>query len=149
MEVLAGRAPFQIAFVVTDLEAAARRFDALVGAGPWRGYVFDEPDWALRLALNDSHPQYELVQPLRGDSAHSRWLDEGRTGMHHVGYVVESIDAVATELETAGHPVVMEAKGFGADGDGRGVYVDTVAALGFYVELVEPPAAMPAADFTL
>jgi hypothetical protein len=29
------------------------------------------------------------------------------------------------------------------------VYVDTVAALGFYVELVEPPVAMPAADFTL
>ena len=149
MEALAGRTPFQIAFAVHDLEAAARRFDALVYAGPWRGYVFDYPDWALRLALNDARPQYELVQPLRGESIHQTWLDEGRVGMHHVGYVVDSIDAVAAEFDSAGHPVVMEARGFGADGDGRGVYVDTVAALGFYVELVEPPRAMPTAAFTL
>ena len=149
MEVLAGRAPFQIAFAVHDLEATARRFDALLRAGPWRGYVFDEPDWALRLALTDGHPQYELVQPLRGESIHQRWLDDGRTGMHHLGYVVDSIDAGAAEFESAGHPVVMEARGFGAAGDGRAVYVDTVATLGFYVELVEPPRAMPAKAFTL
>ena len=161
MRALAGRAPFQVAFVVRDVEAAARRFDALVHAGPWRGYVFDETtvptrlsnggpgDWSLRLALNDSHPQYELVEPLAGASIHRAWLAEGRAGMHHVGYVVESIDQVAEEMQAAGHPVVMEARGFGADGDGRGVYVDTVAALGFYIELVEPPAAMPEPAFEL
>jgi hypothetical protein len=34
---LAGLAPFQIAFVVEDLERAVREFDARLGAGPWRG----------------------------------------------------------------------------------------------------------------
>jgi hypothetical protein len=35
---LAGLAPFQIAFVVEDLERAVREFDARLGAGPWRGH---------------------------------------------------------------------------------------------------------------
>jgi len=39
---LAGLAPFQLAFVVHDLEVAAQRFDAVFGIGPWRGYLFDE-----------------------------------------------------------------------------------------------------------
>jgi len=37
---LAGLAPFQIAFVVSDLERAARAFDARLAAGPWRGWLF-------------------------------------------------------------------------------------------------------------
>jgi hypothetical protein len=60
---LEGLAPFQLAFVVRDLERAARTFDALLAAGPWRGWIFGPQrqgreyrgrpaDWALRLALN-------------------------------------------------------------------------------------------------
>ena len=161
IQALAGRAPFQLAFVVHDLEAAATRFDALLQAGPWRAYVFDETTapqrtyrgapggWSLLLALNDSHPQYELVQPLAGDSIHAEWLQQRGEGFHHVAYAVDSIDAATAEFEAAGHPAVMEVAGFGADGDGRGVYVDTVDALGFYVELVEPPARMPPPRFTI
>ncbi len=37
---LEGIAPFQIAFVVGDLERAAREFDARLAAGPWRGWTF-------------------------------------------------------------------------------------------------------------
>jgi hypothetical protein len=34
---LEGIAPFQIAFVVADLDRAAREFDVRLSAGPWRG----------------------------------------------------------------------------------------------------------------
>lgn len=37
---LEGLAPFQIAFVVRDIERAAREFDACLAAGPWRGWLF-------------------------------------------------------------------------------------------------------------
>lgn len=37
---LDGLAPFQIGFVVRDLERAAHEFDARLAAGPWRGWVF-------------------------------------------------------------------------------------------------------------
>lgn len=161
IQAIAGRAPFQLAFVVDDLQAAAARFDALLQAGPWRAYVFDGTtapqrtyrgapgDWSLLLALNGGNPQYELVQPLAGESIHGEWLQQRGEGFHHVGYVVDSIDAAAAEFQAAGHATVMEVARFGADGDGRGVYVDTVDALGFYVELVEPPARMPPPRFTI
>jgi hypothetical protein len=37
---LQGLAPFQIGFVVRDVERAAREFDASLDAGPWQGWVF-------------------------------------------------------------------------------------------------------------
>jgi hypothetical protein len=47
-----------------------------------------------------------------------------------MSYVLESIDAVATDMEAAGHAQVMEVRSFGLEGDGRGVYFDTVDAIG-------------------
>jgi methylmalonyl-CoA/ethylmalonyl-CoA epimerase len=156
---LEGLAPFQIAFVVGDLERAVREFDEKLAAGPWRGWVFGPQgegreyrgrpsDWTLRLALNDRSPQYELIEPLDGPSIHADWLAERGEGFHHVGYLVPSLAQTTTEMEAAGHPVVARIHSFGTAGDGAAAYYDTVEALGFLVEAVEPPAAMPPADFT-
>jgi hypothetical protein len=41
---LDGLAPFQIGFVVGDLERAVREFDTRLSAGPWRGWVFGPHD---------------------------------------------------------------------------------------------------------
>jgi hypothetical protein len=60
---LIGLAPFQIAFVVRDLERAAREFEARLSAGPWRGWLFGPQgqgreycghpaEWTVRLVLN-------------------------------------------------------------------------------------------------
>ena len=157
---LAGRAPFQIAFVVRDLERAARELDARLAAGPWRGWVFGPQGegreyrgrpakWTLKLALNDRSPQYELIEPLEGPSIHADWLAERGEGFQHVAYVVESVAAVTAEIEAAGHPAIARIHSFGAAGDGAAAYFDTVDALGFLVEAVEPPGAMPPPDFTL
>jgi hypothetical protein len=100
---LEGLAPFQIAFVVRDLERAAREFDARLAAGPWRGWVL----------------------------------------------VVDSVAAVTAEMEATGHPAIARIHSFGAAGDGAAAYYDTAEALGFLVEAVEPPGAMPPVDFTL
>jgi catechol 2,3-dioxygenase-like lactoylglutathione lyase family enzyme len=142
---LAGLAPFQIAFVVRDLERAVREFDGRLAAGPWRGWVFGpqgegreyrgrRAEWALRLALN---------------SLHADWLAERGEGFHHVGYVVDSVERTTAEMEAAGHPAVARIHSFGAAGDGVAAYYDTAEALGFLVEAVEPPSQMPQPDFTL
>ena len=157
---LAGLAPFQIAFVVPDLERAVRAFDERLSAGPWRGWVFGpqgagreyrgEPaEWTLRLVLNERSPQYEIIEPLTGPSIHADWLDERGEGFHHVGYVVASLAALTEEMEAAGHPAIARIHSFGAAGDGAAAYFDTADALGFLVEAVEPPQRMPPVDFTL
>ena len=143
-----------------DVERAAREFDARLSAGPWRGWVFGPQgegreyrgrpaEWTLRLALNSRNPQYELIEPVEGPSIHADWLGERGEGFHHVAYVVDSLAAVTTEMEAAGHPAIARIHSFGAAGDGAAVYYDTAEALGFLVEAVEPPGQMPAIDFML
>jgi catechol 2,3-dioxygenase-like lactoylglutathione lyase family enzyme len=157
---LGGRAPFQIAFVVPDLDEAVRRFDATLGGGPWRGWLFGPQgegrehrgapaEWTLRLVLSSHGPQYELIEPVAGPSIHAEWLAEHGGGFHHVGYVVDSVQQTTTEMEAAGYQAAARIRSFGADGDGDAAYYDTVDALGFYVEAVEPPARMPPIEFVL
>jgi hypothetical protein len=157
---LDGLAPFQVAFVVRDLDRLRGEFDRLLRAGPWRGWVFGPQgqgreyrgapaEWTLRLVLNGGSPQFELIQPLDGLSVHADWLEERGEGFHHVGYVVRSLEQTTAEMEAAGHPAIARIHSFGADGDGAAAYYDTADALGFLVEAVEPPARMPAPDFTM
>jgi hypothetical protein len=155
-------APFQIAFVVADLERAAREFDARLSAGPWRGWIFGPQgegreyrgrpaDWTLRLALNNRSPQYELIEPLAGSSIHAEWLADRGEGFHHVAYAVSSLAQTTGEMEAAGHPPIAHIHSFGAAGDGAATYFDTADVLGFLVEAVEPPLTMPptAADLRM
>jgi methylmalonyl-CoA/ethylmalonyl-CoA epimerase len=157
---LDGLAPFQVAFVVGDLERAVRAFDTPLAAGPWRGWVFGPQgqgreyhgrtaEWTLRLALNSRSPHYELIEPLEGPSIHADWLAERGEGFHHLGYVVPSLEQTTAEMEAAGHPVIARIHSFGNAGDGAAAYYDTAEALGFLIEAVEPPSEMPPADFTL
>ena len=94
---LSGLPVIQVAVVVHDLEACAARQRANLGNGAWRVYdlgphVIDryllrgEPATGHTLvALNDKHPQTEILQPLGGTSLHQEWLDERGEGLHHVG----------------------------------------------------------------
>jgi methylmalonyl-CoA/ethylmalonyl-CoA epimerase len=157
---LEGLAPFQIAFVVHDLERAAREFNETLAAGPWRCWLFGPgaegreyhgrpAEWTLRLALNSSSPQYELIEPVDGPSIHADWLRERGEGFHHVGYVVSSLERTTAEMEAAGHPVIARAHSYGAAGDGAAAYFDTAAALGFVVEAVQSSGGLPPPDFML
>jgi hypothetical protein len=97
--------------------------------------------------LNTRSPQYELIEPLHGPSIHADWLAERGEGFHHVAYVVDSVAAATAEMEAAGHPAIARII-IRSGRDGAAAYYDTVDALGFLVEAVEPPREMPAVDFT-
>ena len=158
---LAGLVPFQAAFVVRDLERAARNFDALLGAGPWAGHVFDggsvdgreyhgEPaDWSFRLVVNDRRPQVELIEPLAGPNIFADWLDARGEGFHHVAYEVASVDATTAEMARLGHPLILRGHSYGADRDGDAAFYDTADALGFIVEACELAASLPEPAFRL
>ena len=161
LEAFAGLVPFQVAFVVHDLDRAARNFDAVLSAGPWRGYVLSsesvedsryhgEPvSWSARVALNDDRPQFELIEPITGPSVHADWLSARGEGFHHLGYVVDSVAETTAQITLAGFPAIQTGHSFGAEGDGVFAYYDTTASLGFIVEAVEPPGSMPDPAFRL
>jgi methylmalonyl-CoA/ethylmalonyl-CoA epimerase len=160
VEVLVGGQVFQIAFVVRDLDAALERYTRVLGGAPCRIFTFSAAihreavyrgsptDFSVRLALNGTSPQYELIEPVSGAGVHGAWLDERGEGFHHVGVIVESVAATVERMAAAGYETIQTGSGFGAAGDGTYAYFDTAADLGFLVEAVEPPERMPDPDRT-
>jgi catechol 2,3-dioxygenase-like lactoylglutathione lyase family enzyme len=158
VEALVGGEVFQIAFVVRDLESALARYTRILGGAPWRIFTFSAAihreaayrggptDFSARLALNGTSPQYELIEPAAGPGVHGDWLAGRGEGFHHVGVIVESVDATVERMAAAGYEAIQTGRGFGASGDGAYAYFDTASDLGFLVEAVEPPERMPDPD---
>jgi methylmalonyl-CoA/ethylmalonyl-CoA epimerase len=157
----AGLIPVQLAFVTSDLERAVRQFDALLGAGPWQGHVFDadtvegreyrgEPaDWSFRLVVNDREPQFEIIESVAGPNIFADWLDARGEGFHHVGYEVTSVDETTAEMTQLGHPAILRGHSFGAARDGVCAFYDTADSLGFIIEACEPAGSLPEPAFRL
>ena len=146
---LSGR-PFQIGILVADVDAAIAKHEAILGPQEWirvenspdnlhgLHYRGEPADYSMRLALTGSNPQLELLQPLDGPSILQEWLDSRGEGLHHVGFLVESLDATIAEMAAAGYPCLQHGYGFGADGSGGFAYFDTEAELGYLLEALEP-----------
>ena len=76
--------------------------------------------------------QIELLQPVRGEGLHVEFLASNGPGAHHLGFLVDDLDAVVAVGEANGFPKLMGSQ-FGSL---RFCYLDTWDALGLYVELV-------------
>lgn len=104
----------QVAFVVTDVEAALPRYAALYG--PFE--VADSPlqdcdyrgrrvDCRLRLAVNRAGPvEIELIQVLEGEAPHGEHLRAHGEGLHHVRFRVDDLDAALARLNAQGFETI-------------------------------------------
>jgi len=142
----------QIALVVPDLEAAVRSFWSLLGIGPWHFYTYDKgllrsmsyrgrpADYSMRLALAWAGPlRIELIQMLEGETVYADFVHNHGYGLHHLGVLVEDMEAALRQAEAAGLRVAMDGAGFGLDGDGHYAYLDTEERLGTTIELIQRP----------
>lgn len=144
-----GTAPDQVGIVVPKLE------DAFVAYGmdiDWRCWTYG-PDtlqrlefrggpgrFRMRIALSQTVPQLELIESEQGPNVYEEWAELHGYGLHHLGYFVESLEAVTVEMASAGIEVLQAGYGLGSDGSGGFVYFDTHAILGYIVEAIRPPA---------
>ena len=92
-------------------------------------------------------PQVELLQALEGPSIYHEWLDSGRVGLHHVGVLVETLDAATESMRRAGYDVLQSGRGYGLDGDGGYAYFDTERDFEVIVEAIEVPKRRREPDF--
>jgi catechol 2,3-dioxygenase-like lactoylglutathione lyase family enzyme len=139
---------FQQAFVVGDLAAAEAAMRSTLGCGEFVELPASDLDYELRgeqvscaLALGfarSGNMQIELLQPLRGQGLHVEFLASNGPGAHHLGFLVDDLEAVVALGIELGFPRVMGSR-FGSL---RFCYLETWAALGLYVELVEDPDAL-------
>jgi len=141
----------QVGIIVSDLEAALEKYNTIWPMGRWKVYTYGpetvpaltyrgEPGMFIeRIALTDSSPQVELIEPVRGPSIFHEWMKAHGVGIHHVAMVVDSLAASAKSMEAAGLDVIQSGVGYGLDGDGGFAFFDTEAILGITLELVEKP----------
>jgi hypothetical protein len=142
--ILPGASIVQMAWVVNDLEAAARKHSATFGYGPFmfnrhirlsnpchRG-VSAQTDFSLAIA-QAGDVQVELVQ--QHDDTPSVYRDiyvKGREGFHHVAVIVPNVDKEVARYQSLGFAVAST----GRFGDAEFAYVDTSPATGHMVELL-------------
>jgi methylmalonyl-CoA/ethylmalonyl-CoA epimerase len=150
-EALVGRPVGQIGIVVRDLESACRRYSAFWKCGPWRIYTYgpailssqsyrgERSRFVVRIGLNPTMPQLELLQPLEGPSVYDDWLERRGEGLHHLAAYVEDADEAIASFLAAGYEVLQEGRGFGVEGDGVFAYFETEHDLGYLLEVVQRP----------
>ena len=136
----------QAAFIVDDLEAAARAWIATTGIGPffivphielaetsYRGEPSAGIDFSVALAQSGGM-QIELIQQhCDRPSAYRDTIAKGQTGFHHFCVYTDDYDACRQRYVDQGHAVAIDGK-FGAM---RFCYIDTSATLGCMIEIVE------------
>jgi glyoxalase/bleomycin resistance protein/dioxygenase superfamily protein len=136
----------QIAYLVDDLDAAARRYARDLGAGPFlvrRDIVSTDVrhggdgaythsaaygQWGpVMLELIDVH---DVRPPEVADALLSL-----RSGIHHVANFVDDLDIASAAHEAAGHPLIMDLR----TSSGMAVHFhDARHSLGHFIELYEP-----------
>ena len=136
---------FQQGIVVADLGAAQAALGPALGCDRFAVLPATDLEYtyrgrtvtcALALAFGCSGGlQLELLDPQRGEGLHVDFLAEHGPGLHHLGFLVDDFDAVTASARRLGFP---EAMG-GTFGSLRFGYLDTLSALGVYLEVVEDP----------
>ncbi len=122
--------------VKEDPEEMSKAWERLFGIGPWH-IVNISPKNAkgeavplFKLALADlDGVQIELAQPL-GDSYHKKHVDtNGNTGLHHLCFPVDDVDAEVENFAAQGGEIL-------AHSPGGFAYVEFAEAGGVIIELV-------------
>lgn len=145
-----GRHFMQAAFMVEDLEAAAMNWVRTTGVGPflvvphielaeydYRGVKSAGLDFSVALAQSGG-VQIELIQQhCDNPSAYRDTIAKGSQGFHHLAVYCEDYDASYRHYRDQGFVSAVD----GVFGTMRFSYIDTSAAIGCMVELVEESPA--------
>ena len=141
--------PFQKAWIVQDIESAARSWSEILNIGPfyvaeYGPSIFECIQYrggpgTLRMKTAITYAgdqQIELVEPI-GDSpsAYSDTIPPGQTGFHHLCFWSDDLDGDLEYYRKLGFPAANEGKMAG--GGPRFAYVDTSPVLQCMVELLE------------
>lgn len=141
----------QIGIVVDDLDRAVEGATALGVMGSFRSHTMESSSFTelvhrgepaqlvIRVALNQSMPQVEFIQPVEGESVYREFLDAGSPGLHHFGFIVPDIEATIAALAAEGIEPVFHGRGYGRSEDGAFAYFDTSERLGYWIEAIEAP----------
>ncbi|KUI01430.1 glyoxalase [Mycolicibacterium acapulense] len=139
---------FQLGHVVEDVLEAAASWARVFGVGPFHvlpiadqvaDYGGEIRTVRIQVAVAQAGPvQIELIQQhCDTPSIYSEWSRGGTSSFHQIATITSDYNAKTAHFASLGYPVAAQSTGGGF----RVAYIDTVAAFGFYTEVVEAPTA--------
>jgi hypothetical protein len=136
----------QMAYVCKDIHAAMDHWVKKLNVGPWfllNSFTGIDPLYRgkpsqanVKLAMSFAgHMNVELIQPTNdAPSVYKEILDTRGPGFHHFGVATANFDADFERYRAAGHDAAFFLR---VPSGGRVAYMDTIAQLGAFVELIE------------
>jgi catechol 2,3-dioxygenase-like lactoylglutathione lyase family enzyme len=135
---------YQLGYVVRDIEKACEFYEATYGVGPFTVIPEVDMDGAIlrgkpvetriKVAFAKSDKlEIEFIQPLQGKNLYTEFLDAKGDGIHHLGFVVDDMNAWKTQFAAKGFEPV-----FHRDmGVMEFAYFDTSMVGGLMLELLQ------------
>lgn len=129
----------QIGVVVRDIDKGMEQYRKLMGLGPfWRldtDYQGRYRDWRGRIANRNAFTKWgsiylEMIEPVVGEGNAKEWLETRGEGIFHLGYAVDDLSQRPDGVEC-----VFESFPAEAGASPLVIHLDTVAQLGYFVEL--------------
>jgi hypothetical protein len=147
---------FQVSLAVKDIEKTMENYWNLLGIGSWevftaappvmrdRTYYGSPASHVFRFATTMLGPvEFELIQPVSGDSLYWDFLCEHGEGISHLAFQVDDVVKTSKIMEAEGFPVVQDGKYAG----NAYAYYDTCGPLKIAWEAFQPPTSKPKPDF--
>ena len=125
-----------IGVAVEDIEAAIELYrDGFQMELVHRETVESQGVEAVLLDVGDGH--VELLRPLGPDTPVGKFMAKNGTGLHHVAYAVDDIEATLEKLEAAGLQLIDSKPRVGIR-DSRVAFLHPRSTGGVLTEIVEP-----------
>ncbi|MBI2873154.1 MAG: VOC family protein [Chloroflexi bacterium] len=138
--------PIHVGVVVKDMDSTIQFLQSNLGIGPWRTWerhysreqvTVGEGPFSFRVAFASLGPiEMELIEVLEGNTTHARFLETHGEGLHHIGFRVPDMKAVAARLQERGVDILQS----GVREDGGHVYMDSARTGGVIFEFSQRSA---------
>ncbi len=144
-ELLSLPSPGQIGMVVRDIRRTIEAYTKLLQWGPFEinKREYNESNSTYRgkpgnfkslIALAQlGSIQLELIQPLEGETIYREFLQTGREGLHHFGFLMDQTEERIAAMKEIGIGVLQSGKRPGR----KWAYMDTDPLIGTIIELRE------------
>lgn len=138
----------QIGIVVRDIEKAKKLYTDLFDVDSWGETVIPEfidrtfhgkpGNFRYKVALTSGvEPQWELIQPMEGETVFDEDLGENGEGLHHIGFHIDNLEARIDAAKQLGIEVTQS--GHRPEVRSKWAYLGTKFLAGVTIELIHKP----------
>ncbi len=117
-------------YVFKNLEEAVKKFKNLFGIENVMRFDYVVVKGARFMIGTQSNLRIDLIEPQDTNSIFYTFLEEGNSGLHHIGFQVEDVDEKIKEWDLMGFKQVI----LSIIGKNKFVYYDTTDILGHMIE---------------